>query len=125
VQNVSSWTKAGVMLRDGLAAGASHAFMIQTPTTIKGTAFQRRAVANGTSASTPGPVVAPPYWVRLVRSGNTVTASVSPDGAAWTVVGSDTITMSGTVNVGLAVSSHVAGTVATATFDNVTVATAP
>jgi predicted amidohydrolase/regulation of enolase protein 1 (concanavalin A-like superfamily) len=125
VQNVSTWTKAGVMVRDGLTAGAAHAFMIQTPTTIKGTAFQRRAVANAATTSGAGPAVAPPYWVRLARSGNTFTASVSPNGTTWTVVGADTIAMGATVDVGLAVSSHVAASLATATFDNVTITPSP
>jgi len=124
VQNVNAWTKAGVMMRDGLAADAAHAFMIQTPTTTKGTSFQRRVTAGGTSTSTTGPAVAPPYWVRLARSGNTFTAAVSPNGTTWTVVGSDTIPMGSTIEVGLAVASHVAGSLATATFDNVSV-TAP
>jgi regulation of enolase protein 1 (concanavalin A-like superfamily) len=122
VQNVNSWTKAGVMFRDGLTAGAAHAFMLQTPSTTKGSAFQRRVSAGGVSTHTAGPVVAPPYWVKLARSGSTITASVSPDGTAWTVVDTDTIAMSDTINVGLAVSSHAAGTLATATFDHVSVA---
>jgi regulation of enolase protein 1 (concanavalin A-like superfamily) len=121
VQNVNGWTKAGVMLRNGLAAGAPHAFMIQTPTTVRGTAFQRRPTANGTTTHTAGPAVAPPYWVGLVRNGDTITAAVSPNGTTWTVVGTDTIVMGTTINIGLAVSSHIAGSVATATFDNVTV----
>lgn len=125
VQNLDGWTKAGVMLRNGLAPGAAHAFMIQTPTTTKGTAFQRRLTANGTTTHAAGPAVAPPYWVRLVRNGNTFTASVSSNGTTWTGAGSDTIAMATTVNIGLAVTSHVAGTLATATFDNVSVTTSP
>jgi hypothetical protein len=53
-----------------------------------------------------------------------ITASVSADGTSWTVVGSDTIPMEQTALVGLAVSSHVAGTTATARFDNVSVRSA-
>jgi hypothetical protein len=40
------------------------------------------------------------------------------------VVGSDTITLGSTALIGLGVTSHVAGTLATATFDNVTVTAA-
>jgi phosphatidylserine/phosphatidylglycerophosphate/cardiolipin synthase-like enzyme/regulation of enolase protein 1 (concanavalin A-like superfamily) len=125
VQNVNSWTKAGVMFRDGSTAGAAHGFMISTPTTIKGTAFQRRVTAGGVSTHTAGPVVAPPYWLKLARSGNTITASASADGNTWTVVGTDTIVMGPTISVGLAVSSHVSGALATATFDNVAVTALP
>ena len=59
--------------------------------------------------------------MKLTRSGNLVTASESPDGDTWTVVGSDTISLPATALVGLAVSSHSTTTVASATFDNVTV----
>ena len=125
VQNLNAWTKAGVMMRGGLSTGATHAFMIQTPTTTKGTAFQRRRAAGGTTTHTAGPAVSPPYWVKLVRNGDTFTASVSPNGTTWTVVAGDTIAMGTTINVGLAMSSHVRGTTATATFDNVAVSALP
>ncbi|MGE3403272.1 MAG: phospholipase D-like domain-containing protein [Vicinamibacterales bacterium] len=125
VQNISSWTKVGVMFRDGLTTGAAHGFAIVTPSTVKGTAFQRRVTAGGASTHTAGPAVAPPYWVKLARAGDIFTASVSPDGVTWTVVGSDTIVMGSTINVGLAVSSHVAGTLATATFDSVAITPVP
>ena len=99
------------------ACNDAHGFAIVTPSTVKGTAFQRRVTAGGASTHTAGPAVAPPYWVKLARAGDTLTASVSPDGVTWTVIASETIVMGGTINVGLAVSSHVAGTTATATFD--------
>jgi phosphatidylserine/phosphatidylglycerophosphate/cardiolipin synthase-like enzyme/regulation of enolase protein 1 (concanavalin A-like superfamily) len=119
VQNVNAWTKAGVMLRDMLSAGSAHAFMLVSPG--KGTAFQRRVTANGLSTNTAGPFAAAPYWVKLTRVGNTFTAYASADGTTWTTVGSDTIAMGATINAGLAVSSHVNGTLATATFDSVVV----
>jgi len=86
----------------------------------KGLAFQRREATGASSVNTAGASVVAPYWVRLVRAGNAFSAYSSPDGATWTLVGTDTIPMASTVYVGLAVSSHVAGTLATAMFDNVT-----
>ena len=65
-----------------------------------------------------------PRWVKLVRSGSLISGFESPDGVTWTAVGSDTFTMGANVLVGLAVSSHVTGVNATATFDNVTVTVA-
>jgi regulation of enolase protein 1 (concanavalin A-like superfamily) len=64
---------------------------------------------------------AAPYWVRLDRAGDTLTAYQSADGSNWTVVSTDTIPMGQTVLVGLAVSSHTTSAAATATFDNVTI----
>lgn len=118
-QYVANWTKAGVMMRESLGPGARHAMMIVSPG--KGPAFQRRTETNGISTSTPGGAGTAPYYVRLTRTGSTIVASMSPDGANWTLVGTDTIVMAPTIYVGLPVSSHVAGTLATATFTNTTV----
>src|SRR5256886_13189564 len=47
-----------------------------------------------------------PYWVKVVRSGNTFTGYGSPDGATWTQFGSSqTINMAQNVFAGLAVNS--------------------
>jgi len=118
VQNVYAWTKAGVMIRQTTDAGSTQTSMFVTPG--KGLSFQRRIAANGTSVSTTIAGAAP-YWVRLVRAGQVITASVSPDGTSWTDVGQDTIAISGAVWIGLAVTSHDNTQLATATFDNVTV----
>ena len=117
VQNVASWTKAGVMMRDTLAPGAPQALMLVSAG--KGLAFQRRSAANGPSTSTAGVNGQAPYFVKLTRAGNTFTAFSSPDGATWTRVDAETIAMAPTIDIGLAVSSHVAGRLATATFASV------
>jgi regulation of enolase protein 1 (concanavalin A-like superfamily) len=121
VQNVESWTKAGVMIRATTASNSAHAAMFVTPSSVKGTAFQRRPTTGGSTVNTAGPLTGPPMWVRLVRSGSTVTASTSPDGSAWTDVDSQTIALDAVARIGLAVTSHRNGTLATVTFDNVTV----
>ena len=93
--------------------------MMVTP--AKGNNFQRRRVAGGTTTSTAGLMVTAPYWVKLTRSGATLSAYQSSDGTTWVLVGTDTITLPANVLIGLAVSSHSATTLATATFDHVTV----
>ena len=119
LENVDVWTKSGVMMRNTLSANSAHAMMVVSPG--KGLAFQRRLTAGGTSTNTSGGAGTAPYWVRLVRSGNTFTAYKSTDGSSWTLVGSDTIAMGSTIYVGIPVTSHKDGTLATATVDNVTV----
>ena len=121
VQNTNAWVKAGVMIRTDLSAGSAQAMMMVTPG--KGNNFQRRPTAGGASVSTTGAMVVAPYWVKLTRTGNTIGAYQSSDGNTWTQVGTATIVMPANVLVGLAVSSHSASTLATATFD--TVATGP
>jgi phosphatidylserine/phosphatidylglycerophosphate/cardiolipin synthase-like enzyme/regulation of enolase protein 1 (concanavalin A-like superfamily) len=119
--NTAAWVKAGVMIRASLDASAAQAFMLVSYS--KGLAFQRRTVTGGTSTSTAGALVGAPYWVRLDRSGDVFTAYQSPDGANWTLVGTDTIPMGGTVYIGLGVSSHTTSATATGVFDNVVVST--
>ncbi len=118
VQNVASWTKAGVMMRETLSAGSKNAFMLVSA--AKGLAFQRRTATGGSTTST---IIsgAAPRWVKVTRSGSTFTAFVSSDGSSWTAVGSQSITMASTIYVGLAVGSHADGTVAKGTFDHVAV----
>jgi regulation of enolase protein 1 (concanavalin A-like superfamily) len=119
IENVHAWTKAGVMIRGTLDPGSAQAFMLVSPG--KGLAFQRRVTASGLSTSTPGGSGTAPRWVKLARRGSTITAFTSSNGVSWTLVGSDTFSMGTTVHVGLGVSSHVSGNLATATFDNVSV----
>jgi fibronectin type 3 domain-containing protein/regulation of enolase protein 1 (concanavalin A-like superfamily) len=123
VENTDPWAKAGVMIRESLNASSTHATMVVS--SANGLAFQRRTSTGGTSLNTSVPAITAPHWVRLVRSGNTFTAYRSTDGAAWTTVGSQTITMTSGVYVGLAVTSHNNTALATATFDNVSIVTLP
>ncbi len=117
VDAAAPWTKAGVMIRDSLDPASAHALMLVSAG--KGTAFQRRALAGGVTTSTSGGLLAAPRWVRVERSGTTLTAFQSADGVAWTLVGTESIPMRATVLVGLAVSSHLAAATASATFDSV------
>jgi phosphatidylserine/phosphatidylglycerophosphate/cardiolipin synthase-like enzyme len=116
---VNAWVKAGVMIRQDLSAGSAQAFMLVSAS--KGVAFQRREVANNASVSTAGSLSAAPRWVKLTRQGSTISAYESPDGTAWTLVGTDTISMSSTVFVGLAVTSHTTSASATCTLDHITI----
>ena len=71
------------------------------------------------SDHTGGPGVGAPYWVRLVRSGDTFTAYASPDGTAWTLMDSQQIAMAQTIYVGLAVTAHNNGLITESVIDNV------
>ena len=119
VQNTDPWSKAGVMIRQGLDAGAANAFVAVTPG--NGVTWQYRSSANGGTSWNQTTSLNAPYWVKLVRSGNTFTGYRSPNGVTWTPQGTNTFTMTSTVYVGLALTSHNASILGTATFDNVTV----
>jgi regulation of enolase protein 1 (concanavalin A-like superfamily) len=115
IQGSNAWAKAGVMIRESLANDSRHAFALISPS--KGSAFQRRIDPGGFSENTAGPAIAPPGWVRLVRTANQFQAFTSTDGVHWTSIGTDTVPMGDTVLVGLAVTSHTS-TSATATIDH-------
>jgi hypothetical protein len=117
---VANWTKAGVMMRESLDPSSRQALMLVSPG--KGLAFQRRVDPGGISTNTSGGAGTAPYFVKLTRTGSTIAASISRDGANWTLVGTDTIAMPATIYVGLAIGSHVYGSLATATFANTTIA---
>jgi regulation of enolase protein 1 (concanavalin A-like superfamily) len=119
LENLHAWTKAGVMMRASLGANAAHATMLVS--TQRGLAYQRRAATGAASDHTGGASATAPYWVRLQRSGNVVSAYQSANGSTWVLVDSATISLPGTILVGLAVTSHADGSLATATFDAVTV----
>jgi sugar lactone lactonase YvrE/regulation of enolase protein 1 (concanavalin A-like superfamily) len=121
MQNTNAYAKAGVMIRNSLAANAIHATMDLTPTS--GAEFLRRTSTGGITNATLKSGLAAPYWVKLVRSGNVFTGSVSSDGVTWTAVGSSTISMGSTVYVGLIVNSHNNAVLCNATADHVTAAT--
>ena len=120
ISNTNAWAKAGVMLRESLQPGAPFAMMLVTPSS--GVAFQYRTSA-GASAQmdAQGWGIAAPVWVRLVRTGNTITAFTSNDRTQWTPRGTATVPFSAEIYVGLAVTSHQNTTLNTAVFEQVSV----
>ncbi|MHB9130668.1 MAG: Ig-like domain-containing protein [Armatimonadota bacterium] len=116
--------RAGVMMRQNTTAGAIEASALFAPNNNK-VYFHYRTSANGSTTTKNSTATAAPYWVRLVRAGNTLQAYKSANGASWTQVGSNTtVTMTDPLQVGLAVTSGSASATQTATFDNVSI-TAP
>jgi hypothetical protein len=115
--NTNAWAKAGVMIRETLTGGSRHAMEAISPTS--GTAFQRRTVVNGTTASNQGNSLTAPYWLRITRRRNVFTGYHSPDGVTWTQQGSETINMGQDAYIGLCVTAHKDADSCAAVFDNV------
>jgi hypothetical protein len=116
VQNTYQWAKAGVMIRETLNPNSTNALMAVCPA---GTDFQtRQTTGAGIHTYTLGTPTAP-YWVKLVRSGNLFSGYQSSDGVNWILLASDSITMTKTVYIGLAVTAHDNTLLNTSTFDNV------
>jgi enterochelin esterase-like enzyme/regulation of enolase protein 1 (concanavalin A-like superfamily) len=117
IQNTDSWSKAGLMIRESLNANAANAFIAVTPG--NGVTFQSRSSTGGNSGNTNTTGLIAPYCLKLVRSGDTFTASHSPDGVTWTPFESSTIPMNSSAYIGLAVTSHNNSSLCKAVFDYV------
>lgn len=116
----TSLTKAGVMIRESLAADSRHAYSYIRSAGYPG--LRSRAATGGNTAVQESSTRATrPGWIRLQRVGSTFTAFTSQNGTNWTQVGQTTIAMPASAFVGLAVTSRVDGSLATAEFDNATV----
>jgi hypothetical protein len=117
LQSPSNAASAGVVIRADLTAASAMAAMTIGAGGVA-TFSDRTIASSNASGVTGGP--ASPAWVKLVRSGATITGFVSTDGSTWTAVGTAAIAMRATVEVGLGVSGGSnASALATATFDQV------
>jgi uncharacterized repeat protein (TIGR03806 family) len=119
LQYTDPWAKAGVMFRENYSPGSKQATVVVTAG--GGSAYQWRPVADKSSRNTDGPSANVPYWVRMVRTGDTFTGYVSTDGHDWKPVDRITIPMGRTVYVGLALTAHNNSALNSALFDHVTV----
>jgi ABC-type transport system involved in multi-copper enzyme maturation permease subunit len=99
VPGLVPWSKAGIIIKQNLHQGSAYAAMMVTGS--NGVRMQYNYT--GDIAGMPGKVSSSsPRWLRLTRSGDTITGYDSTDGTDWTRVG--TVTLSGlppTVQVGL------------------------
>ena len=118
----AAWSKAGVIVTASTRQGSPYAAMMTTPG--HGVRFQYDYTHDAAGLS--GPVSAgSPRWLRLRRTGDTLTGYDSTDGTHWYEIGATTLgRLPRTVDVGLFVSSPVTAgdlaTMATARFDRVT-----
>ncbi len=105
LQVTDPWAKAGASCSANRSIPARLRFLAVVSAT-SGTALQYRANANDDAINLGGGVSLPPYWVKLVRAGNSFNAFSSVDGTTWNSLGSVSVNMTGTVYVGLAVTAH-------------------
>jgi regulation of enolase protein 1 (concanavalin A-like superfamily) len=121
MDNTNSYAKAGVMIRQTTTAGSAHVLLDVRPNgTVE---FMTRAANGGSTTFLAGRTLGFPAWLKLARSGNSISASVSTDGSAWITLGSTPTSMPSSVQVGLVVNSHDPQVLNTSTFDNVAVTT--
>ena len=116
----NEWAKGGVMIRESLNGGSTHANMVITAGGGNGASFQYRDATDGTSSNVDSvSTVAPPYWVKIERMGDTFSGYFSADGNFWNTLGSMTIGMEDPIHIGICVTSHAPGEDRTFQFDNI------
>ncbi|MCL5280520.1 MAG: hypothetical protein M1376_11500 [Planctomycetes bacterium] len=119
----NTWAKGGVMIRDSLNGGSTFANMVITGGGGNGASTQYRLAADGAcgDGADAVSVVTAPYWVKIERRVNDISAYYSADGKTWRTLGmTQTIEMAAPVYIGLCVTSHAAGEDRTFEFDNIT-----
>jgi ABC-type transport system involved in multi-copper enzyme maturation permease subunit len=121
------WAKAGIIIKASLRQGSAYAAMMVTG----GHGVRMQDDYTQDIAGLPGGVsAASPRWLRLVRSGDTLTGYDSADGAHWAPVGTARLPGLATgVQAGMFVASpdsvtdeNADASLASGTFDHVTVA---
>lgn len=121
----SGTQQVGIMIRETLNPTANHVYLFDYSSAIWMTERTSTGASSSYQSFSSGTL---PYWIKLTRTGNVFNMYGASDGVNWVQLGtSQTITMAQNVYVGLAVSSRSTSSLATATFDSVSVnsATAP
>lgn len=103
VSGLVPWAKAGVLIKDGIEPGSAYAAVMLTGS--QGVRMQYNFTED--IAGLPGGVsVQSPRWLRLTRSGDTLTGYESFDGTQWTEIGSAHLAaLPVTVQIGIFVTS--------------------
>jgi ABC-type transport system involved in multi-copper enzyme maturation permease subunit len=78
------WSKAGIIIKESTRQGSAYAAMMVTGS--HGVRMQYN-YTDDTAGLTGAVSMASPRWLRLTRSGDTITGYASADGTAWTKVG--------------------------------------
>ncbi len=115
--NTHPWAKVGLMFREDLTPGSREVMAYVTPGNRAG--IQYRLTPGGSSVAGPDVGSTLPVWLMLARAGDTFGAYRSDDGNTWTSLGTINCDLPNNAYVGLAISSHAAGTMLTATLDHV------
>ena len=120
IQNLNTWVKAGIMIRETLSGNARNTSLVLTPG--NGLRFQYRPTPDAPTNRQFDPNLTAPYWLKMERTvGGLIRAYRSLDGTTWTRFDLVTLQMSNPVYVGLTVTSHDMEVPAEAVFSNVTV----
>ena len=114
--------KVGIMLRESTATNARNLAVFLDDLYDLGRASWR-TTNGGTTSTADGLLSYLPVWLKIERSGNTIRGYHSSDGAAWTLVTTQTIAFSPQVLAGLFVCSRNTDALGFGGFDHVSLTT--
>ncbi|NJK82420.1 MAG: hypothetical protein HC914_22295 [Chloroflexaceae bacterium] len=118
--SVNAWSKVGPMLRSSTASNSAY-YMLRA-THGNNISAQWRNNTGNNSSSVSGPPYNVPVYMRITKSGNTVTSSFGYNGSNWTELDSRSMNNLGSnFLVGVAVGSHTAGDYAEGRFEIVSI----
>lgn len=120
ILNTNTAAKAGIMIRNGPGASAAYAGIFVTPSS--GIIYSSRAADGGTAGQFSLFGFSAPRFLRLTRSGSSISAYQSANGSTWSQLGpTQTIGFGADALVGLAVTSRNPSALSVGTFTNVSV----
>lgn len=113
----TDWGKAGLMVRSSASPDADNVAILAT---VGGRVMtQYRDIVGGATTSVGRDPTSPERWLRIIRRGNHVETRYSSNGTRWHTLRDVVHLFPRSVVVGLAVTSHADGEVATAVFEHV------
>ncbi|PTY03365.1 hypothetical protein DB346_05650 [Verrucomicrobia bacterium LW23] len=114
----ASWAKASLMLRDSLEPNARTVALSQAWTN-RALMVSHRKTAGAEMSQNNHSIYHAPLWLRLERKGRSVQGSVSPDGKAWTDLGSQFLDLPDRCYIGLEARSNSADVTATSVWNHI------
>ena len=117
---VNSFAKAGVMIRESPDPSSAMVILDVRPDgSIEFMARNASGAATTFIAGASSASNSPWVWLKLARSGSTITGFMSADGSTWTPVGSASPSIEPIALIGTVVTSHRRGALATAGFSHI------
>ncbi|HGE70094.1 TPA: hypothetical protein ENX78_04605 [Candidatus Poribacteria bacterium] len=123
LDKTNDWSKIGPMVRQSNAPGSQYLFMLARGADGN-KYFQERMAENGSATGNGGSAEDQtkfPIWLKIKRSGNNFLGSWSLDGKAWKDLNTTTLALKDPVLVGIAITSHSSGVIATGVVTNLTI----
>ena len=118
IRNVTARSFGGLTFRESLVPRARHVSLNLQANTRATLCWRDGPMPTIQRIIAPAPAL--PGWLKLTRRGSVFTASTSPDGSTWTVIGTATVALPDQCLVGLASASASAGARTMVIFSSIT-----